>query len=125
MERPYYSVNGVDILPLLADGGFVWEENDVDSADSGRTLDGDMDRTRVALKDKHTLKCRPLLLSESMMILQLISLHAMSTIDTNIHPKQGKFTATMYNSSRTAGIFCLDEDGESEWENISFTFIQK
>lgn len=125
MAYPYYKVNGVDILPLLAEGGFIWEENDIDSDESGRFLDGEMDRTRVTIKDKHTLKCRPLKLSESQMILQLIALHAFSSISTNIHPKYGTFDGTMYNNSRTAGIFRLDEDGDSKWENISFNFIQK
>lgn len=125
MAEPFYRVNGFNILPYLDQEGLQWEENDLDSDESGRTLDGMMHRTRVAIKDKHTLKCRPLKREEAHTVLQHIALHAMHTVSTNVHPKVDTFNAAMYNSSRSAGIYSLDEDNNVVWKGITFTLIQQ
>lgn len=123
MAAPYYTVNGVDILPYIADGGLVIEENDLDADGSGRTLDGVMHRTRVATKDKHTVKCMPLSTTDANTVLGAISGSAFVSVRTNVHPKYGLFSGTMYNSSRTASVLRLDENGDAMWDNISFTLI--
>ena len=123
MAAPYYRINNVSILPYLTDGGLVIEENDLDAEGSGRTLDGLMHRTVVSRKDKHTIKCKPLKTAEANIVLGAISSGAFVTVETNIHPKSGTFSGTMYNSARTAAVYRLDEDGNVLWDNIMFTLI--
>lgn len=123
MAAPYYNVNNVPFLPYIEDGGLVIEENDLDSEHSGRTLDGVMHRAVVARKDKHTIKCKPLKTAEANVVLNAISGAAFVTVETNIHPKVGTFSGRMYNSSRTAAVYRVDEDGYAVWTDISFTLI--
>lgn len=65
-------INGVDITDYIAFRGFKWTRNDVDSPDTGRMLDGNMERTRVATKVRLDVTCRPLLLSEASDLLSAI-----------------------------------------------------
>lgn len=123
MAAPEYKVNGVNFLPYIKN--LVIEENDVDSDDSGRTLDGLMHRGRIASKDKHTIDCRPLYTDESKIVLQAISGSEFVSVQTNIHPKYTNVVLSMYNSSRTAAVYRVDEDGKAVWDNISFTLIER
>lgn len=43
-------INGVNFEPLLAEGGFEYKRNDVDSADAGELADGTMRRDRVIVR---------------------------------------------------------------------------
>lgn len=123
MAQPYYRVNNVDILPFIIDEGIEWEEEDLDAEGSGRTLDGVMHRTRVASKDQHSIRCKPLTTENANIVLQAVSGSAFVTVSTNIHPKYGTYTGTMYNSSRVAAVFRIDDDGSVLWDNIAFTLI--
>ena len=54
------TVNDVDMIPFIAYQGLKWTRNDIDSPNSGRTLDGLMHRGRVATKIRLDITCRPL-----------------------------------------------------------------
>ena len=123
MAAPYYTVNGISILPYIADEGLKIELNDLDADGSGRTLDGNMHRTVVAVKDKHTIMCKPLTTAQANIVLGAITAGAFVTVATNIHPRVGTFSGAMYNSSRSAAVLRLDEDGNALWDDISFTLI--
>lgn len=120
----YYKVNGVNIMPYIAPQGLQIDENDVESKDAGRTLDGTMQRGVVTRKDKHSIKCRPLKTSESNIVLQAIRASEFITVETNMHPVFGSVVKTMYNSSRTAAVL-LHNDNVTLWDNISFTLIER
>ena len=123
MSAPSYKINNVEILPYIIDGGLVIEENDLDAEGSGRTLDGIMHRTVVSRKDKHSIRCKPLTTAQANTVLGAIGSTAFVTVTTNIHPKTGTFTGTMYNSERTAAVYRVDDDGSALWDNITFTLI--
>ena len=125
MAEPYYRVNNVNILPYIVDEGIEWSEEDLDAEGSGRTLDGVMHRTRIASKDTHKIKCKPLTTQQSNTVLQAASGNAFVSVSTNIHPKYGTYSGTMYNSSRIAAVLRVDSDGSVLWKNISFTFIEQ
>ena len=120
----YYKLNSVNILPYIAPQGLQIEENDVESPDAGRTLDGTMQRGIVARKDKHSVKCRPLTTAESNTVLQALRASEFITIETDLHPVFGTVIKTMYNSARTAAIL-LHKDNITLWDNISFTLIER
>lgn len=121
----YYKINNVDILPYIISGGIQIEENDIDSQDSGRTLDGMMQRGVVARKDKHYIKCRKLTTAESNIVLQAVSASDFVSVETNIHPKNGAVVKSMYNSQRTAVVYRKQEDGTWLWDGIEFTLIER
>ena len=124
---PYYKINDVDMLPYLGDNGIVWEENDIDHENSGRTMDGIMHRKIVATKDKHTISFRALSVTEAQMVLNAITSSGdFMIVETNVHPKRsGNVSLKMYNSTRKAGVFSLDENGNSVWAFDSISLIER
>ena len=42
-----FMINGTDMTPFVAFGGFKWQRYDVDDPDTGRSLDGLMYRGRI------------------------------------------------------------------------------
>lgn len=124
MAVPYFRVNGVEILRYIADKGLEWQENDIDAPDSGRTLDGLMHRGKVCEKRKLSITCWPLKLAESRIVLNALSDQYVQ-VDTNLDPKYGTTSMTMYNSSRPASCLIIDEDGNAKWDNIKFNLIER
>ena len=122
---PYYKINGLNILPFIEDKGLSWEENDIDDANTGRSMDGIMDRAVVARKDKHIIRFRTLDLSE-MRVLMNATTATFVTVQTNIHPKRmGDVTLIMYNSSRKGAVFSLTDDTEAAWDPEPLDLIER
>lgn len=123
----YYKINNVDILPYIEDEGLAIEENDIDSEDTGRTLDTLMQRAVRGRKDKHSITCRKLTPEQARIVWNAIGNSEFVTVEMNFHPKfSGTVIKTMYNSSRTAAVWSMDRDtGVYLWSNISFNLIER
>ena len=52
-----FKINNVDFSKYVASGGLKWSRNDIDSPNTGRTLDGLMHRGRVATKIRLDITC--------------------------------------------------------------------
>ena len=124
MAIPYFRVNGVNILPFIAEKGLEWTENDIDAPDSGRTLDGLMHRGKVCEKRKVSITCWPLNPVESQIVLNSLTPQYVQ-VETNIDPKYGDTVMTMYNSSRPATCLIIDEKGNPKWDGIKFNLIER
>ena len=125
MDRPYYRVNGIDMVPFLIQGGIVWADEDIDGSDSGRTMDGVMHRELIATKDKHTLRYRELDLDEIRYVKSAFTSQYV-TVETNFHPGvAGNLIFTMYNSSRKAATSYLDEEGNARFVMEDISLIER
>ena len=117
------SINGTNILPYVAyKDGIKWQRSDLDSPDSGRTLDGVMHRGRVATKIRLDIKCRPLKSSEAQVVLNAI-IPKYVTVQY-IDPQYGSVTKTMYSNNNPATHMLLQEDGTEWWDGITFPLIE-
>lgn len=125
MDRPYYRVNGIDMIPFLIEGGIVWADEDIDGSDSGRTMDGVMHRELIATKDKHTLRYRELDLDEIRLVKSAFKSQYV-LVETNFHPgTAGNLIFTMYNSSRKAATSYLDEEGNARFVMDDISLIER
>ena len=125
MDRPYYRVNGIDMIPFLIEGGVVWSDEDIDGSDSGRTMDGVMHRELIATKDKHTLRFRELELDEIRLVKSAFKSQYV-LVETNFHPgTAGNLIFTMYNSSRKAAPSYLDEEGNARFVMDDISLIER
>lgn len=116
--------NAVDMIPYTAhDDGFKWTRYDIDSPNTGRTLDGLMHRGRVATKIKLEIKCRPLTASELSIVLNAIRPEYVTVTYTD--PMLGEVTKTMYSNNNPA-VHCLwKPNGTEWWSGISFPLVER
>lgn len=125
MAKPYFKINGVDILPYTKDSGIEWTRNDVESPKAGRTMDATMHRGRVAIKFKANITCLPLNRDDELALMQLI-LPEFVEVETNMHPLYAYHYAQYYSNNVPATVSTADPDtGETMWTEISFPLIEQ
>lgn len=117
-----FTINNVDIVPYIAQGGIKWQRNDVEAPGAGRTMDGLLHRSRVSSKIRLDISCRPLLASELQTVLNLIGNVTVSV--TYDDPMYGRVTKTMYANNNPASFFLIDEKGDERWTGITFPLIE-
>ena len=99
---------------------------DLDTEDgSGRGLDGNMLRDRVAVKEKLVIVFPPLMASDITRILNLVADQFFECTYWSL--KTGGFrTATMYAGDRSAKAYYLhDGDNYDLWTDFSVNFIER
>jgi hypothetical protein len=133
MPNPYYLGIGnacdptavvTDFSDLVKFGGITVGINDVDSEDSGRGLDGTMYRSRVGVKARLDVECRPM---SSYDLSRLLT--ALSPVFVNVtyfDPETNAYvTKTMYAGNRSMGFAKVQPNGTILWENIKFPLIER
>ncbi len=110
---------------MLNEGAIQWSRNDLDSDETGRTLDGLMYRSRIAVKRKLQVSCARMT-TEQIATLNNALLPQFITV-TFLDPLSGGYyTGTFYGSTvqATTQIYddCLDE---TYWSDTSFNLIEK
>ncbi len=111
-----------DFTRLLSEGGIQWSRNDLDSDKSGRTLDGVMHRSRVAVKRKLTVECMRMD-TQTIMDLNRALLPKFVTV-TYLDPIDGVTTRTFYGSSVESTTQIVLE-GETYWEGTRFSLVER
>ena len=123
MPAYVFTVDGVSLLPYIAEDGIKWTRNDIESEDAGRTLDGTMQRSRITSKTRLDIKCRPLNSNEARTVLQ-----AINPVFVTVHyidPQEGIVTKTMYSNNVPALCSQIYEDGTCLWDGLEFPLIER
>ena len=117
------TVNGVDMTPYIARGGFNWQRNDLDGQNTGRNLAGYLRRNRVATKIRLDITCRLLKSSEAQTVLSAIMPEHVTV--KYYDPCSGKVvTKTMYSNNNPASFQLRKPDGTVWWSGITFPLIE-
>lgn len=113
-------VNGIDMMPYIAQNGIKWQRNDIDGANAGRTMDGTMHRQRVTSKARLDVTCLPLTSAETAVVLNAIWPEYVEVEYTD--PMDGIVIRTMYSNNIPATYVDTDTD---RWEGITFALIER
>lgn len=113
-------INGVDMLPYIAQKGIKWQRNDLDGANAGRTMDGTMHRERVTSKVRLDITCLPLSSADAQIVLNSIFPEYVDVEYTD--PLYGRVYKTMYSNNTPATYINTTTD---MWEGITFPLIER
>lgn len=117
-------VDGTDLTSYIAFKGVKWTRNDVDSPDTGRTMDAVMHRGRVASKVRLDISCKPLTDSQASTVLNAIYPEYV-TVQYTDPQAGGLVTRTMYSNNNPAS-YLLNREGEEDlWDGITFPLIER
>ena len=123
------TINGVDFIntpfgkSYVAYGGFKWQRYDIDSPDTGRSMDGLMHRGRVTTKIRLDITCRPLTSEELSIVLNTI-LPEYVTV-TYDDPMLGRTTKTMYANNNPAVYQLNKGNGIVYWSGVTFPLVER
>ena len=119
-----FKVNGVNMLPYVAYGGFKWQRNDIDGPDAGRDLTGRLRRNRVATKVRLDITSRPLKSSEASIVLSAIKPEYVTV--EYYDPEAGAvLKKTMYTNNNPAVFQIQKDDGTTWWSGITFPLVEQ
>lgn len=114
-------INSHDYTQYIEDKGVSWSRNDLDSEDTGRTLDGVMHRTKITTKRKITYKLMNMTRAVMAQLDTDLSSDTFSATYLDLHGTNT--TGTFYCSSFTATISSA-YTADGEWVDASFTMIE-
>lgn len=116
-------INGVDFMPFIAKQGVKWQRNDIDAPNSGRTMDGQMQRGRVATKIRLDITCRPLKAEEARLVLNTI---LPEYVHVDYYDPMGGYRSgvTMYSNNNPAS-FLIEKPDDDWWSGITFPLIER
>lgn len=118
-----FLINNVDCSQYVKHRGFKRTRNDVDGPDAGRTMDAVMHRERVATKIRLDISCRPMLQSETEILLPLIENEYVTV--TYQDPAYGVVTKTMYSNNNPSNYLIQKSDGREYWDGIDFPLVEQ
>ena len=121
--RLYSGTLSVEIAPFIEE--IKWSENDLDSPNAGRTLDGKMQRGKITDKRKAEIKLLPVSASVANSILKVLRKQYFYC-DTDLVPSdEGQLIMEMYNSTRSGGLLIVTTDGVIKHRDVSFNIIER
>lgn len=115
-----FKINGIDMLPYIAQKGIKWVRNDLDGSNAGRTMDGTMHRERVATKIRMDITCMPLRSEDASVVLNAIYPEYVEVEYTD--PMYGHVIKTMYSNNIPATYL---DTKTGYWEGIAFALIER
>lgn len=118
------TINGVNILPYVAYGGFSYLLSDIDAPDSGRTMDAKMHRGRVASKVRLDITCKPLTTEEVGIVLNAIKPEWVTVVFTD--PTSGlSVTKKMYSNNRKVNYLIRHKVKGDLWSVETFPLVEE
>lgn len=124
--RPIFKIGNIDYTAFLARDGLSPVRNDLDADGSGRNLlDGLMYRTRIAQKDKWTVKLNRA--PESIIKSIAAAINPEYVEITMLDPKTNRHvTKTYYTSTLTYGVQRYEpSQGLTYYEGCTFNIIER
>ena len=120
-----FTVEGVNMLPYIAYNGLEYQLSDIDDPDTGRMMNGEMRRGKIADKDKWMIKFRPdLSTAEISTILTAVTKQYVSV--QYLSPRTATVvTKTMYVGDRKAAHFIERNNGTVLWKDLAFNLIER
>lgn len=119
----------LDMLPYTFREGFSWSLSDIDASTAGRTMDGSMQRARVASKVRLDVSCPPLTTAQASVVLKAIypafvRVRYLDPMENDVVIK------TMYSNNRPASYAVRKVDPKTGnateyWTGISFPLIER
>ena len=120
-----FEIDGTDITPYIAFEGLKFTTFDLDSDEAGRTLDGNLRRSRVATKVRWDVPCRPLKTPELTKLFQLLKPEWVQLRASD--PLFGLRTSTFYSNNNSIEMKITSKDSEDEelWDGLTFPLIER
>lgn len=113
-------IDGVDIMPYIAQKGIKWQRRDINGQNVSQTMDGTSHRGRITTKYDLHITCMPLSSEKSSIVLKAIEPEYVE-VET-IDPMMGHVFKTMFVESAPAVYMDTETD---LWEGITFLLKQR
>lgn len=120
-----FEINGMNIVPYIAEDGIEWTANGVDGPDAGRVLSADMERDLIAYKASAKISCVWMKKETAVRLHQKIMPEYVTVRTDTIPWISGVVTKTMYSNNISSRLIQEYTDGTQEYGDLSFPLIER
>ena len=119
-----FMIDGQDMTPYVAYGGFKWQRSDIEGSDARRDLTGRLRRNRIATKIRLDITCRLLKSDEVHTVLSAIMPEYVTV--KYYDPEAGMVVEKkMYSNNNPASFQLRKPDGTIWWSGVTFPLIEQ
>ena len=119
-----FMIDGKDMTPYVAYGGFKWQRSDIEGSNAGRDLTGRLRRNRIATKIRLDITCRLLKSDEVHTVLSAIMPEYVTV--RYYDPEAGMVVEKkMYSNNNPASFQIRRPDGTIWWSGVTFPLIEQ
>lgn len=119
-----FMIDGKDMTPYVAYGGFKWQRSDIEGSNAGRDLTGRLRRNRIATKIRLDITCRLLKSDEVHTVLSAIMPEYVTV--RYYDPEAGMVVEKkMYSNNNPASFQIRKPDGTIWWSGVTFPLIEQ
>lgn len=120
-----FEINGTDVTPYIHFEGLKYTTFDLDSAETTRTLDGNLRRSRIATKVRWDVPCKPLRTKEVETLMQLLKPEWVQLRASD--PVFGLRVGTFYSNNNSISMKITSKTSEEDelWEGLTFPLIER
>ena len=119
-----FMIDGKDMTPYVAYGGFKWQRSDIEGSNAGRDLTGRLRRNRIATKIRLDITCRLLKSDEVHTVLSAIMPEYVTV--RYYDPEAGMvLEKKMYSNNNPASFQIRKPDGTIWWSGVTFPLIEQ
>lgn len=120
-----FEIDGTDITPYIHFEGLKYTTFDLDSAETTRTLDGNLRRSRIATKVRWDVPCKLLRTKEVETLMQLLKPEWVQLRASD--PVFGLRVGTFYSNNNSISMKITSKTSEEDelWEGLTFPLIER
>lgn len=120
-----FEINGVNIVPYLAENGLKWSWNGIDAPDAGRDMSGDMHRGLVTVKARCDVSCFWMPKDVATLIHQTIMPEYVTVRTDTIPWRSGVSVLRMYSNNVAHTLETEYTDGTQVYRDLEFPLIER
>lgn len=119
-----FKIDGVDITPYMQFAGLKFTTFSLDGPEAGRTLSGELRRSRIATKVRWDVPCKPLSTAEVYALFQILQPEWV-TLEAS-DPLFGQRSGTFYSNNNSIQMrVSSDAEADELWEGLTFPLIER
>ena len=121
-QKAKFLIDGVDFSDCIKQGGLKWKKYDLEAEQSGRTLDGQMHRKRIARKRQLTLSCRRMTDTRAQQLGTALDKEFVQISYPDL--LFGLVSKTFYGTELEAAVWA-ERDGVLYWDAATFQLTER
>ena len=120
-----FEINGLDIVPYLAENGLKWSWNGIDAPNAGRDLSGTMHRGLVSVKARCDVSCFWMPKAVAQTVHQAIMPEYVTVRTDTIPWISGTTVLSMYSNNVAQTLETEYTDGTQLYHDLEFPLIER
>lgn len=120
-----FTIDGLDIVPFIAEDGVDWTANGVDGPDTGRVMNAKMYRGLITHKARADVSCFWLKKADVVLLYNKLMKEYFTVVTDTVPWINGTVTMEMYSNNAKIKLSTEYTDGTKLYSDLQFPLIER